>query len=224
MEYKNVYVVSIEDVVHHYIKDSIKDGVFFVIVGANNGETKDFLSGYLTNDSVSGILIEPVQKLFNQLKRKFSPNQKLIFENCAIYGKKCKKTLYVLEGDSLLPGWTEGLGSFSKSTILYHRNQVEDIDKYVVPELVNCVTFNGLMEKYNPDTINILQIDCEGYDYEILLSIDFEIWRPEIIIIEFLHLSHYQYYAMINFLESLQYAVNRNFDSFDLIAVDKKII
>ncbi len=42
-----------------------------------------------------------------------------------------------------------------------------------VEEQVNCITFKQLISKYQIKQVDLLQIDAEGYEYEILNSIDF---------------------------------------------------
>ena len=81
-----------------------------------------------------------------------------------------------------------------------------------------------LLKKYKIDRINILQIDTEGYDYDIIFSINFKQIRPDIIIFEYLHLTYYQCFALINLLEENDYKVNRNKNSFDIIAIDNQIL
>jgi len=89
---------------------------------------------------------------------------------------------------------------------------------------VNCITFNSLMKKYNVERINILQIDTEGYDYDIIKLIDFDRFRPDLILLEYLHLTYYQYFAAIDLLRSNNYRVYRNKGSMDLLAVDNEIL
>jgi FkbM family methyltransferase len=45
-------------------------------------------------------------------------------------------------------------------------NDIEEID-------VKILVFNDLVEKYNINEIEYLFIDTEGYDYQIIKSIDF---------------------------------------------------
>ena len=48
-------------------------------------------------------------------------------------------------------------------------------------ESVHCWTFHQLLERHRLDHVDLLQIDAEGYDYEILRTIDFSRLRPRFI-------------------------------------------
>jgi hypothetical protein len=55
---------------------------------------------------------------------------------------------------------------------------------------VPCWTFSRLLKEANaPRDIDLLQIDAEGFDYEIILSIDFNAVRPAIVHYEHMVLS-----------------------------------
>ena len=45
------------------------------------------------------------------------------------------------------------------------------------------------MKKHNVNDISFILIDTEGYDYEIIKLIDFEKYKPSILIFEHKHLS-----------------------------------
>ncbi|OFZ56845.1 MAG: hypothetical protein A3D92_18725 [Bacteroidetes bacterium RIFCSPHIGHO2_02_FULL_44_7] len=51
------------------------------------------------------------------------------------------------------------------------------------------MTLKDLLQKYNITDIDLLQIDVEGYEYEIIKSIDFNVIRPKIIHYENKHLN-----------------------------------
>jgi hypothetical protein len=48
-------------------------------------------------------------------------------------------------------------------------------------EKVQCWTFHQLLERHGLDHVDLLQIDAEGYDYEILRTVDFSRVRPRFI-------------------------------------------
>jgi hypothetical protein len=54
--------------------------------------------------------------------------------------------------------------------------------------MVQCVTFDTLLDRHKVDRIDLLQIDVEGYDYELLKMFDFERIQPKLICYEHLHL------------------------------------
>lgn len=44
---------------------------------------------------------------------------------------------------------------------------------------------NSVLEEYFKDRIDLLIIDCEGLDYEILKSINFDKYQPKLIVVEY---------------------------------------
>ena len=184
------------------------------------------MEDYLLNDNVKGILVEPVKHLFTELKENFKSNSNFHFENAAIYKRNGKKSFFRVNAnkENKLPQWTQGLGSFNKNNIDLHNADINFISKFILKETVNCITFKSLLKKYKVDHISILQIDTEGYDFDILKTIDFNLIRPDIIIIEYLHITTYQYFAALNLLQNHNYKVSKNKDAFDLIAIDNQIL
>jgi hypothetical protein len=60
-------------------------------------------------------------------------------------------------------------------------NDIEEID-------VKILVFNDLVEKYNINEIEYLFIDTEGYDYQIIKSIDFNEIKINKVKFEYKHL------------------------------------
>ena len=56
-----------------------------------------------------------------------------------------------------------------KNTVLITRVQTSQIKE----EIVECINFNDLVHQEKINKIDLLQIDTEGYDFEIIYSIDF---------------------------------------------------
>jgi hypothetical protein len=71
------------------------------------------------------------------------------------------------EGEVLGPGHAGELQEFW----LAHR----------VTERVRCTTVAALLERHGVRHLDLLQIDAEGYDHEILRTIDFDALRPRFI-------------------------------------------
>lgn len=78
------------------------------------------------------------------------------------------------------------------------------------------MTFEDLMTKHNVNDISFILIDTEGYDYEIIKLIDFEKYKPCILIFEHKHLSVSDYKNCLNLLKQSNYVVRLN--SGDTIA------
>jgi len=50
---------------------------------------------------------------------------------------------------------------------------------------VRTVTLTALCRQYDvPERFDLLTIDCEGHDYEVLTSLDLDLFRPRVIVVE----------------------------------------
>lgn len=224
MEFNEIVFTSAENILDIYFRNLNEEEIYVIVIGANNGELTDFLSTYLALPNVKGILVEPVNYLFKELQERYGDNKKFHLENSAVYRSNRKKNIFRINRSENLPEWSSGLGSFNKGNLILHKTDIPNIGSQVVKELVNCITFDSLMTKYNVERINILQIDTEGYDYDIIKLIDFDRFRPDIILLEYLHLTYYQYFAVINLLRAKNYRVYRNRGTLDMLAVDNEIL
>jgi FkbM family methyltransferase len=224
MKFQDIYYTSINKILRLYFEASASKEIFVIVIGANDGNIKDFLSDYLYKENVKGVLVEPIKHLFLGLREKYKDNTNFYFENSAIYKRNGKINMYRVNKAEHLPDWTQGLGSLSRKVIDYHAAEIENLGSHIVKEQVKCISFAHLVKKYNISTINILQIDTEGLDFEIIGLIDFNALRPDIIIFEFMHLTFYQYHAAINFLQKHNYHVSKNENSMDIIAIDNDVL
>jgi FkbM family methyltransferase len=220
MEYRSVKEGDIPNILETYFAERPNELLHLIVIGANNGMIEDFLTKYVKKDNTISLMVEPVKHLFNSLQENLKEYKNLLFENSAVYKKNGKKQFYLVQQSDKLPEWTGGLGSFSKTNILSHANQVPLLKSKLIKETVNCITFSALIKKYKFSKINVLQIDVEGYDFELLKTINLQVHRPELIIIEILHITVYEAYSMVDYLVLNNYSVYRNPGSFDFIAKD----
>jgi len=162
---------------------------FFIQLGAYASGNDDPIKECILKYKWSGILVEPVRYLFDRLIDSYKQADGLSFENIAISHEAGPRDFYRLkENQDNLPPWSEELGSFFKDIVLKHRKYIPDIDKYLICEKVNCITLRDLLGKHDVKKIDLLQIDTEGYDYEIIKMIDFAFLKPGIIWYEHKHL------------------------------------
>ena len=165
------------------------------------------------------LLIEPVKYNFDQLKNRFKNYKNIIFENVAIGDKnELIDFFHVLESsiDKLKKHWASGIGSFSKEHILKHRTKRFQITEEDIKCIkIKAITFNKLVEKYKIEYINKLMIDAEGFDYNIIKSIDFKKIFIKEIIFEKKHLSTtFQIGSKLNEIKAL--LVKEKYKLFDI--------
>ena len=63
------------------------------------------------------------------------------------------------------------------------------MEDYIISEDVYCTTIEDLLIKHNFKSIDLLQIDTEGFDFEIIKTINFSVLKPTMISFENMHLS-----------------------------------
>ena len=160
-----------------------------VVIGAHFGVwLNDELSRF---DKQNILLVEPVPYNYNKLKERFiSSNNIQICTNAIFSENKISKFYYVNEKSISKLGkhWASGIGSFNKNHILDHRTKRFKIEDEDIDEIeIEFITFDGLIEKFEIESIDKLQIDVEGAEYEILKSINYKKTYINSIQFEFKH-------------------------------------
>jgi FkbM family methyltransferase len=166
---------------------------FFIEIGANDGEQLDPLAPLVRTLPWSGILVEPVPYVFERLRRNHAENERIALERAAIAESDGWQPFYCLaEVDDParqgLPEWYDAIGSFDRTTIVRHGNVIPDIESRLVRIDVPCMTFESLCRKHDVTKLDLLLIDAEGYDWNIIRSIDLSIRHPRLLIFEHEHL------------------------------------
>lgn len=163
---------------------------FFIQVGANDGVQRDPLRTEILARKWRGIMVEPVPYVYERLRRFTAGEPQLILENVAIADHDGTQELFYLpqSTDAGLPEWYDALASFRKEVVLKHREFIADIDERVASMPVPCVTFDHLCAKHGVTRVDIVQIDTEGYDYEVIKLIDLDRLRPKLVMFEHHHL------------------------------------
>jgi FkbM family methyltransferase len=215
------FINDLDTVINKYLSN--KNKFTFIQVGSNNGKSNDPLFKFINLYNCTGVLIEPVKHIYDQLLINYEGRENIYFENIAISDTDSKKIFYEIKecNDSNLPIWYNQLSSFNLSTILSHKNKIPNIDTLIVEKEVQTNKIETIVEKYKLKEIDILHIDTEGYDFEIIKSIDFNKICPSILIYEHKHLSKLNYRKSIQKLNKYYNFIRRT-SSGDTICARKK--
>lgn len=174
---------------------------YFVQVGANDGMTVDPIREYVLRHGWKGVLVEPQKKYFEQLQKNYAGQPGLHFENVAIAAREETKQLFVVRPDVGFPEWGGLIATFKPGV------HFDEGDPRLTTEDVRCVTLTSIVTKYSLPRVDLLQIDTEGYDYEIIQSIDFSAIRPGVIHYEHKHLTCHEQFNLKVLLKSHGYSV-----------------
>ena len=161
-----------------------------VQIGSNIG-LDDTVSNLLQlRPNWHAIFVEPVPYVFAQLKRNYGESPRFIFENKAINQGR-EQIFYSVDESAKeklpnLPGRWHMLGSFNKGHITKH---LPELEPFVRETIVHSCTLTTLLETHRVDHFDFLNIDTEGYDWNILQQLDLNRWKPEVILFEHKHLN-----------------------------------
>lgn len=184
----------------------------FVKVGANDGVTGDPVSDILLADKRwKGLLIEPVPYCFERLKANFSDQQRFSLERIAIGPITGRTTFYYVDQKATetlpgLPSYYDQLGSFDRSHIVKHLNGA--LEPFILESSFEVCPLEQVLTRNGVGEIHFLHIDTEGYDYEVLKTLDFNTHTPDAILIEHKHLSPPQKAEMLSDLRKHEYSVD----------------
>lgn len=153
-------------------------------IGGMDGKSYDPLYNHVTkNQNFKLIVLEPIKEQFNKLKNNYKEFKNVTALNYALdYDNKPRKMYTINTNQNTLTKHFEGQSSFykdrnrlgekywknNKKPDIYKNIEYSDVKDNLKEELVNCITISELIEQYNIEEINLLQVDTEGYDYHIL--------------------------------------------------------
>ena len=167
----DVFDLAVRDLI------SRQPDIFFLQVGAHDGLSYDPIHAYVRRHHWKGILVEPQPQIFQKLVENYAGETQLIFENSALAPEGGTLDLHVFESAGA-DSQASMLASTRKHYLALngdgHRGALKTIS---VPAL----SLNALLDRHGVERVNLLQIDTEGFDFEILRMIDFNRIKPEII-------------------------------------------
>lgn len=163
----------------NFFKDQ-RSGVF-IDIGAYNGVT--FSNSYFFEKELgwTGICIEPVPEIFDQLVK----NRSCLCVQGCITDHGGMEKFYKVTSSHPNMNMLSGLVSKYHPTHLallqlgvgFGYGSLEVID-------VQCYLLNDLLQQNNIQHVNLLSIDTEGGEFEILASIDFTKYEIDVILVE----------------------------------------
>ena len=144
-----------------------RNDFFFVQVGANNGLRGDPLRHLVMKHRLAGLLVEPLPDLFSELKQNYADQPQLKFENVALAGNEEPLTLFRFSADAQVPDYAHGMARFDEAAMRSFAKAMGVPDKVEAVE-VSGVTMSSLLTRHRIESFALLQVDTEGFDYEIV--------------------------------------------------------
>lgn len=169
---------------------------FFVEVGANDGRVVSTTYGLML-DGWRGLCIEPHPGIFEKLRKTIEPFPGVKAVCCAASPERGKLRLFLGKDDP------HGVYSTisSEDSEWYRAHRAESFVMVDGKPLSDILTENDV-----PAEFALLLVDTEGMDLEVLRTLDFQNYRPQLIVTEDYTPKNDTKFAL---LESLQYRLLR---------------
>jgi FkbM family methyltransferase len=163
----------------------------FVQIGANDGLTGDPLPGLLAGAGSQwrGVMVEPIGHLFTQLCDRYGSRPGLRLENAAVGEADGTITIHRIRTEPGDPLWLEQLASLDRDVLQRNAGQFGHLPDRIVSEDVACVTVSTLLQRHQIQSLDLLLIDTEGWDWRVLRQFDLARLKPKLILYEHQHLS-----------------------------------
>lgn len=170
-----------------------KTGGVFVELGANDGLTQSNTAFFEFSRGWTGLLVEPSHIAYEKCVAN-RPNS--VVEWCAC----------VADNDV-----NQVVGDFDGG--LMSSVNGERTDRRTDMVSVPAQTLAAILKEHDITHIDFLSVDAEGHDYDILLGLDLDVYRPWYILVEVMDDKRD---LIFNLLESKNYAIHSNFSGYSL--------
>lgn len=180
----------------------------FIQVGANDGISHDSLFSFVKERKVFGLLIEPLKDYYEKLCDNYIDIQNVIKINKAVHPNLKEVLMYKVDPnkEAQLPEWAGGIASIYED---HHKKSNIPADVIVIEKVEADSLMNIVLRNNFPYHIDLIQIDVEGFDFEVIKMIDFSRISCKLIKFEWVNLS------IDTKKESIKYLRNKGFYLFD---------
>ena len=145
----------------------------FLQIGANDGIMNDPIYQFNMDNKlvVSGFVLEPLPDVYDKLVRNY----------LAIHETEAEMVLHRVKPSLAdeVPEFAIGVASFDETH--WEKTALVPNADYMEQVKVKCISFADFIKSNGVDSLDLLLIDTEGYDYQILMSIDFTFIKPKMI-------------------------------------------
>ena len=170
------------------------EDIFVLKIGANDGITNDPLATLLVADArYHGLLVEPIPMYAAMLRANFGKCGRFAIEQAAVAASSGTANMYYVDENALNgieianSDWLRSVASLDKLHVIKHLSP--EMHSAVKEASVECLTVDALLSRNNVQKVDLLHIDCEGFDYVILRQFDFSTLRPRVVLFEQKHLT-----------------------------------
>jgi FkbM family methyltransferase len=176
----------------------LREQVYVLQIGAMDGISFDPIHALILQYNWHGLLVEPLPHHFQNLTKLYEGRKGLQLANIAIGHAQSQEPFYFIDPVTVdifgLPDWVLGISSFFEQHIrdqevFFNEAGFHNIMQFITQTSIQTTTLSALLQTYPLASVDVLQIDAEGFDYQILRQWDFTSQNPAIINIEFARLT-----------------------------------
>ncbi len=194
--------------------------VRFIQVGANDGYYHDPVHRFIRMFRWEGVLLEPQPDVYEQYLCKlhaFTPNVQTVNAALSYEDGKCEMFKIAFSSSR----WATGLTSFKRDAVekaiqsghverlanRYGEKLPKDKRDYIEKVVIDSISASTLIDTYDLKKVDWVQIDAEGFDFEIIKLLKIDCIKPTVIVYEKSHLSDKEQEACIMYLRENNYEV-----------------
>lgn len=184
-------------------------------IGAMDGVRFDALHPYLKQGRFEAVVVEPVAEMFALLSQTYADCPNVTCVHAAIAERSGPLQLYRVSSEDIakhkLPEWIHGVTSAVKGPVLsYYGDHVRE-------ETVRGLRFEDFTAEIGLGGFDVLQIDTEGYDWNVLKQIDLKRHGVSLAQIEIINLMPPDRLQVFSFLRDAGFLFD--YDYGDVVAV-----
>ena len=177
-----------------------KTNGFYIELGANNGLLQSNTAFFEKNRGWKGILIEPCEQNYNLCKIN-RPNSSCY--NCACVSSEYKEDSisgdFIRDTDDIKDSLMFSINSSRRKNNNNSNVKALTLEKILDHENINC-------------EIDLLSLDVEGFELEVLKGINFDKYKPKVLLIE---IYNFNYNEIIKYLLNYGYKLISNFSNYN---------
>jgi FkbM family methyltransferase len=207
-----------------YLEGQDLSSFFFVQVGAFDGKSNDHVYDLAIKWGLKGLVVEPQPDAFQALRANYQGCGQLVFENVAIANEDGQKPLFRVRKDIDFLQYVNQVASFdpehTRKMLKHHitrqasagvrsafRRLNLDFQDCIESQPVKTRTFRSLLATHRISRYDFLQVDTEGFDFEVLKMANIENTHPTLINYEHEHLRPEDQHASWDYLTRLNYHI-----------------
>lgn len=176
-----------------------------VQIGANDGGVSDPIYPLITRKKWNAVLVEPQGSAVHKLRLRYAELPQVSIEQCAIGPMDGEATLYAIDPDAGLPEIFGHLATFDRAMLVRQVKHIPRALSHILEITVPTKTMTTLLSDHGIERVHLLQVDAEGFDYEILKMTFAANIMPDIINFESWHLSFEQKRHIAQMLHEANY-------------------